>query len=273
MADRYWVGGTGNWDGADTTHWSSTSGGAGGASVPTSSDDVRFISTSGAGTVTLTAAAFCRNLIATNFLTIDTNNQNLTVANDIFLTGSGALVLGSSAISCVDYQQTAYSGTINAGTSSITVTGGLFNGGGFIYHDLTLSPTLITHVTVVGNNTFNTFTLTQPDATARTLFLGFSETQTAQTFSLDGVAGQRNTILSTRAGVQGNLSQAAGTYNGSWIILKDCNAGGGATWNADLATCRDMGNNAGWNFTGTPPPPYPGMFFHVFRIFHNSNVT
>jgi hypothetical protein len=40
MASRYWVGGTGTWD--QTAHWSATSGGAGGASVPTLSDDVIF---------------------------------------------------------------------------------------------------------------------------------------------------------------------------------------------------------------------------------------
>lgn len=41
MADRYWVGGNGTWD-ATTTHWSATSGGAAGASVPTSADNVIF---------------------------------------------------------------------------------------------------------------------------------------------------------------------------------------------------------------------------------------
>lgn len=40
MANRYWVGNGGNWN--DTNHWSASSGGAGGASVPTSSDDVFF---------------------------------------------------------------------------------------------------------------------------------------------------------------------------------------------------------------------------------------
>jgi hypothetical protein len=40
MATRYWVGGDGNW--TDTAKWATTSGGAGGASVPTTSDDVVF---------------------------------------------------------------------------------------------------------------------------------------------------------------------------------------------------------------------------------------
>ena len=52
IAPRFWVGGAGWW--GDTAHWSTTSGGAGGASVPTSTNDVYFDSASGSGTVTLT---------------------------------------------------------------------------------------------------------------------------------------------------------------------------------------------------------------------------
>lgn len=42
MANRYWVGGTGTWDGSDTSHWSASSGGASGASVPDATMDVIF---------------------------------------------------------------------------------------------------------------------------------------------------------------------------------------------------------------------------------------
>ena len=48
MATRYWVGGSGTWDPAVTTNWSATSGGAGGASAPTSADDVIFNTASSA---------------------------------------------------------------------------------------------------------------------------------------------------------------------------------------------------------------------------------
>ena len=57
MANRYWVGNGGTWDGSSTTHWSATSGGAGGASVPTSADSVYFDTnsfTALGGVVTLT---------------------------------------------------------------------------------------------------------------------------------------------------------------------------------------------------------------------------
>jgi len=63
---RYWVGGTGNWDNASTTRWSATSGGSGGASAPTSADDVIFDAASSTGsytvTITATTGARCNSL-------------------------------------------------------------------------------------------------------------------------------------------------------------------------------------------------------------------
>lgn len=50
MATKYWVGGSGTWDSTTTTNWSDTSGGAGGATVPTSADDVVFNANSNVGT-------------------------------------------------------------------------------------------------------------------------------------------------------------------------------------------------------------------------------
>jgi len=56
MANRYWVGGTGTWDTASTANWSLSSGGAGGASAPISTDAVTFDSASGTGIVTISGA-------------------------------------------------------------------------------------------------------------------------------------------------------------------------------------------------------------------------
>lgn len=47
MANRYWVGGSGTWDPSTTTNWAATSGGAGGASAPTSADAAIFDANSG----------------------------------------------------------------------------------------------------------------------------------------------------------------------------------------------------------------------------------
>ena len=66
MATRYWVGGTGTWTNASTTNWSATSGGASGASAPTSADDVIFDNLSNVGTtiftVTVSTSAVCRDI-------------------------------------------------------------------------------------------------------------------------------------------------------------------------------------------------------------------
>lgn len=66
MADRYWVGGAGSWNATATTNWSETSGGAGGASAPTSADNVIFNSLSNATlyTVTVGTNAVCADLTA-----------------------------------------------------------------------------------------------------------------------------------------------------------------------------------------------------------------
>jgi hypothetical protein len=69
MANRYWIGGSGNW--TDTAHWSTTSGGSGGADVPTSSDDVFLDENSGlsGAEISLTGSydtAGCRNITCTS---------------------------------------------------------------------------------------------------------------------------------------------------------------------------------------------------------------
>jgi hypothetical protein len=46
--NRYWIGGTGNWN--DPSHWSTTSGGTGGACLPSSNDSVFFDANSFTGT-------------------------------------------------------------------------------------------------------------------------------------------------------------------------------------------------------------------------------
>lgn len=67
-ATLYWVGGGGEWD--DNAHWSTTSGGPGGACVPFSTDDVIFDANSGftnaSKTVTTTSTTRCHNMTWTN---------------------------------------------------------------------------------------------------------------------------------------------------------------------------------------------------------------
>ena len=61
MANRYWVLGSGTWDTTTTTNWSTTSGGLGGASAPTSADDVIFDANSNVGTTIFTVTLDATN--------------------------------------------------------------------------------------------------------------------------------------------------------------------------------------------------------------------
>lgn len=60
-SERYWRGGTGTWDTTSTTNWSFSSGGAGGAPVPTAQDNV-FFNQAGTYTVTMTGALNCLDI-------------------------------------------------------------------------------------------------------------------------------------------------------------------------------------------------------------------
>jgi len=67
MANRYWVGGANTWNTTAGTKWALTSGGAGGQTVPTTSDDVFFDGNSGAVIVAMTNDARAKNLSLNGF--------------------------------------------------------------------------------------------------------------------------------------------------------------------------------------------------------------
>lgn len=97
MASRYWVGGTGNRN--DSAHWSGASGGSGGASVPTSADNVFIDSNSGTGTWDCDVADFyCNNLtISTTSMvaggaTVPGNSKNIRIYGNLSVTQSAFFV-------------------------------------------------------------------------------------------------------------------------------------------------------------------------------------
>lgn len=87
MANRYWVGGTADWDATAGTKWSTTSGGAGGSAVPTSSDDVFVDAASGSGTLTVTISAVCKSINFTGYTG--------TLAGGTGIAVSGSITLGA----------------------------------------------------------------------------------------------------------------------------------------------------------------------------------
>jgi hypothetical protein len=99
MANRYWVGGTGDWNGASTANWSTSSGGSSGASIPLATDNVFFDALSGGGTVTVRDTGpgnipECANLTCTGFTgAIDSSAQALNVNGNVTLSTGGDYTL------------------------------------------------------------------------------------------------------------------------------------------------------------------------------------
>jgi hypothetical protein len=124
MATYYWVGGSGNWDATTTTNWASSSGGAGGAGVPTSADNVIFDANSNTGTdpftVTVTgdsgSPALCNDFTASGLDGAMTLSMGATAKLDLY---------GSMTLPASNFTWTATSGalvTFRATTTGKTIT-------------------------------------------------------------------------------------------------------------------------------------------------------
>lgn len=123
MADRYWVGGSGTWNNTNTTNWSATSGGPGGASIPTSVDNAFFNSGSGtAAVVTVDPSA-----PTARFVTVDkpdvtlflAGNANLAVSSETFELIQGTLNLNNYTLTVGKF----WSANTNARTIAFGTTG------------------------------------------------------------------------------------------------------------------------------------------------------
>lgn len=120
MPNRFWTGavngGTGTWDTTNTANWSATSGGAGGASVPTTGDLAFFDANSGSGVCTLGSDVSVPILNLTGYIgTLNFSTFKISVSSSgttILNVGSTATTSGSKRV------ELTYSGSI--GTRTIT---------------------------------------------------------------------------------------------------------------------------------------------------------
>jgi len=124
MANRYWVGGAGNW--SDTARWSTTSGGASGASVPGAADTAIFNASSDSGvnyaaTVNSTITIASLELSNEFDLTIGTA-ENLTVSTSTVVTMKNstysAIISGNTTLGAVTHT----TGTLDIGGNTVTMT-------------------------------------------------------------------------------------------------------------------------------------------------------
>lgn len=143
MADRYWVGGTGTWDNTTTTNWSTTDGGAGGASVPAigGTDNVFFTSNSngGAGSfdVTITTSVNTRDL------TISGLAGAMTLAGTSGIGIRGSMTLPSTNLTWSNSGGVVFIGTTTYGSDKTITTSGVIIASAITFNStaITTSPT------------------------------------------------------------------------------------------------------------------------------------
>ena len=123
---RYWRGGSGTWTATSTTNWSATSGGTGGASVPTSADTVIFDAASNATLYTVTCTATQLRCASITFSAPGTSG-NVTWAGTAPLAIHGNLTLPSTRLTRTYAGVLTFSGSATGKT--ITTNGVTFGSG------------------------------------------------------------------------------------------------------------------------------------------------
>lgn len=224
MSNRYWVGGSGTWNTSSTTNWSTASGGASGASVPTAADSV-FFDQAGTYTVTMTGALTCLDItVSAGTVTFATGT-----APTLAISGSMSLLAGTVWSSTAGI-------TFNATTTGKTVTtNGTSLGGNVTFNGTNGVWTLGSALTSVGgiNVTAGTFDTSASGNYAVTCpAFSFSNTNT-RTINLNAstITISSATSIALSAANITNLTFSAGT---SQINLSNSISGissGGLTFN------------------------------------------
>lgn len=245
---RYWVGGQGNWD-TTTTHWSASSGGATGASVPTSADAVVFNSASGSANYGANISTAYINIVRCASITATApSSGNFSFGGS----GSGPIAIHGSvsfAASGVAITSSGYSGAIIlAGNSTYTFnTGGITCGNNITVNGIGSTWTLgsllnsASYTLTVTNGTFasSTFALTVKTLAASTtntvgINLGSS------TVSLQSIDFQSSTASTMPIG----LTFTAGTSSISMAPPSTSNFyGGGKTFYNVSFTAQGIATN------------------------------
>ena len=218
MATRYWVGGGGTWDTSSTTNWSTTSGGTGGASAPTASDNVIIDGSSGSGTITISSGV-CASLVCTGYIGTLTGTIG-GVSGDVTLSSGGT-----------------YTGLVLVINKALT---------------LTSAGKAVSQISLTNVNLGFEYTVTCADALSctdlqlgsrSTLKLKNGVTSSISTFTSPS-SDSNGKLQSTSAGSQATLSCTSGTNVMDYLTVQDIAFTGGATWQLGASSV-DGGNNTG----------------------------
>lgn len=261
MASRFWVGGTGTWDGSDTTHWAATSGGAGGQSVPGSGDTVTLDGSSGGGAITLNTNPTIISLTADNHtgtFDLSVNNNTLTISGNnpsfqyggsatrTLTLGSATIVLtGTAAVFAISGTNITFSGASSVISFTSTAAGGRqFFGGSRAYGTINIGGNIVPTFTFFqAPSAITNLNLTAPYNVIFSAGSTFAITNMSQT---GGSVTAWSLMSSTANGTAATISSAnSATLN--WAAIRDSTWSGGGTFAATNSA--DIANNTGITIT------------------------
>lgn len=228
MATRYWVGGSGTWSSSATANWSTTSGGAGGASAPTTADDVVFDSASNATSYTVTISG------------TNVPCQSITVAGPATGTCSfTAAVANTSSLGIygnLTFPATGFAFTTNL-VHNFQATSGSWT--------VTTNGVTIPYIFAFGTSTASTavWTLGSALTTIAQAIYVYSGTLNTAGYSVSTPGFTRGSITQT---FQLNLSSSTVTLSGTNVLSSFTNAG----TNVNAGTSQINCTSSGSTFTG-----------------------
>lgn len=212
MANRYWVGGSGTWGLGGTTNWSATSGGAGGASYPTTADDV-FFDQAATYTVSCSGTAGASSINCRS-ITVSAGTVTFNTTNSGILNVYGSFTFTASPTWNVPlvFKATATGNTIttNARPINNNITFDGVGGGWTLGGALTVGLGGSTASLTFTNGTFNTgnFNITTSN---QPIFTNTSGTQVVNLGS--------STLVSTYVGGPGSITINIPTATASSLTL------------------------------------------------------
>jgi hypothetical protein len=281
MADRYWVGGgDALWSATAGTKWATTSGGAGGAAVPTASDDVYFDASAPA--CTISANAVCRKIDCTggtggSYTNTLTHNSGVTLSIGTSTAGAGNVAFRLSAgmtwtklgggISFVSTSGTQQTITF-AGKNTIALT---FSGAGgsWQFADNVTQDSAgltITHTNGTLDLNGKTITFGAYSSTSGTRTLTFNNAtwnNTAGNFNMSGGTPTLNAGGTAALNMQGNSTVLTLT-SGSTVANVTFSGTGSHTVSNNLTTT---------NFTHTGPATITGVISLGGTLTANGTLT
>lgn len=220
MASRYWVGGDGTWNSTSTANWSATSGGAAGASAPTTADDAIFDSNSGTGTCTTDGTATCRDTTINNSNFVLSYGANCTFVRTIILT-SGAIKFNGNTITAAAFS------SVNSNVRSVD-----FGINGKFVSPVTIAApwntSTATNLTILGSGTID---CTYSGSVARSV--AFGNLSESQLIDLNVTAGTGTFALAGNVknvnftGFAGSLTNGTRTIYGNLTISSGMTAAAG----------------------------------------------